>query len=62
MTYTDLRHFADSYGLLFMTLVFLSFVGWTSINWALLPVVAVPMVLLAFVAFSRRRTEGLGRT
>lgn len=29
MNYTDLRHFADSYGLIFMTVVFLAFVGWT---------------------------------
>ncbi len=29
MSYDALRHFADSYGLLFMVLVFLSLVGWT---------------------------------
>ena len=29
MSYDAMRHFADSYGLLFMTLVFLSLVGWT---------------------------------
>lgn len=27
--YDTLRHFADSWGLLFMTLVFLGLVGWT---------------------------------
>lgn len=27
--YDTLRHFADSWGLLFMALLFLSFVGWT---------------------------------
>lgn len=29
MSYEALRHFADSYGLLFMTLVFLGLVAWT---------------------------------
>ena len=29
MNYDALRHFADSYGLLFMTLTFLAFVAWT---------------------------------
>jgi cytochrome c oxidase cbb3-type subunit 4 len=29
MNYDALRHFADSYGLLFMTLVFLAVVAWT---------------------------------
>ena len=29
MSYDELRHFADSYGLLFMALVFLLLVGWT---------------------------------
>ena len=29
MNYSDLRHFADSWGLLFMTLLFLSFISWT---------------------------------
>ena len=29
MSDNELRHFADSYGLLFMTLVFLGFVAWT---------------------------------
>lgn len=29
MSYESLRHFADSYGLLFMTLVFLGIVAWT---------------------------------
>ncbi|WP_373486860.1 cbb3-type cytochrome c oxidase subunit 3 [Blastomonas sp.] len=28
MTYDDLRHFADSWGLLFMTLLFLFLVTW----------------------------------
>lgn len=32
MNYSDLRHFADSWGLLFMALVYLGLVGW-----ALLP-------------------------
>ena len=32
MNYSDLRHFADSWGLLFMAIVYLTFVGW-----ALLP-------------------------
>ena len=29
MSYDELSHFADSYGLLFMALVFLALVGWT---------------------------------
>lgn len=29
MNYHDLRHFADSWGLLAMVLLFLSFIGWT---------------------------------
>lgn len=29
MSYEALRHFADSYGLLFMTLAFLAIVFWT---------------------------------
>jgi cytochrome c oxidase cbb3-type subunit 4 len=29
MSYQDLRTFADSWGLLLMTLAFLTFVGWT---------------------------------
>lgn len=29
MNYEDLRHFADSWGLVFMGFVFLSLVGWT---------------------------------
>lgn len=29
MNYDALRHFADSWGLLFMTAVFLTLVGWT---------------------------------
>jgi cytochrome c oxidase cbb3-type subunit 4 len=29
LNYEALRHFADSWGLLFMTLVFLGLVGWT---------------------------------
>lgn len=29
MTYDALRHFADSWGLLTMTVVFLTLVGWT---------------------------------
>ncbi len=29
MTYDAFRHFADSWGLLFMALVFVSLVGWT---------------------------------
>lgn len=29
MSYDAMRHFADSYGLLFMTLVFLALVAWT---------------------------------
>lgn len=29
MSYEALRHFADSWGLLLMTLLFLSFIGWT---------------------------------
>lgn len=28
MNYEDMRHFADSYGLIFMGLVFLVLVGW----------------------------------
>ena len=28
MTYESLRHFADSYGLLAMTLIWLGFIGW----------------------------------
>lgn len=28
MTYTALRHFADSWGLLFMLVLFVSFGGW----------------------------------
>ncbi|MDZ3832873.1 MAG: cbb3-type cytochrome c oxidase subunit 3 [Sphingopyxis sp.] len=28
MNYNDLRHFADSWGLLFMTLLFLCLVAW----------------------------------
>lgn len=31
MSYDALRHFADSWGLLAMTLLFLTFVGWTFI-------------------------------
>jgi cytochrome c oxidase cbb3-type subunit 4 len=29
MSYDALRHFADSYGLLFLTLIFLFIVAWT---------------------------------
>ncbi|ODU20152.1 MAG: cytochrome C oxidase Cbb3 [Sphingomonas sp. SCN 67-18] len=29
MTYDEFRHFADSYGLIFMGLTFLALVGWT---------------------------------
>ena len=29
MIYNDFRHFADSWGLVFMTCVFLAAVGWT---------------------------------
>lgn len=29
MTYEGFRHFADSWGLVFMTLLFVTFVGWT---------------------------------
>lgn len=29
MSYDAMRHFADSYGLLFMLAVFVIFVGWT---------------------------------
>ncbi|NML07843.1 cbb3-type cytochrome c oxidase subunit 3 [Sphingomonas sp. G-3-2-10] len=29
MNYDVLRHFADSWGLVIMTVMFLSFVGWT---------------------------------
>ncbi|TNE39724.1 MAG: cbb3-type cytochrome c oxidase subunit 3 [Sphingomonadales bacterium] len=29
MTYNDLRHFADSWGLVFMGLTFLGLIGWT---------------------------------
>lgn len=29
MIYNELRHLADSWGLVFMALVFLAFVGWT---------------------------------
>lgn len=29
MNYDTLRHFADSYGLLFMTVIFLGLVAWT---------------------------------
>lgn len=29
MNYEALRHFADSWGLLMMTLLFVSFTGWT---------------------------------
>ena len=29
MSYDALRHFADSYGLLFMTLAFVALVAWT---------------------------------
>ena len=29
MSYDELRHFADSWGLVFMSLVFLTFIGWT---------------------------------
>lgn len=28
MNYEELRHFADSWGLVFMALVYLAFVGW----------------------------------
>jgi cytochrome c oxidase cbb3-type subunit 4 len=29
MSYDAMRHFADSWGLIFMGLVFLTFIGWT---------------------------------
>lgn len=29
MSYDELRHFADSWGLVFMGLVFLTLIGWT---------------------------------
>jgi cytochrome c oxidase cbb3-type subunit IV len=29
MTYNELRHFADSWGLVMMGVLYLSFVGWT---------------------------------
>ena len=29
MSYDQLRHLADSYGLILMTLVFVGFIGWT---------------------------------
>ncbi len=29
MSYNDLRHFADSWGLVFMGLTFLGLIGWT---------------------------------
>jgi cytochrome c oxidase cbb3-type subunit 4 len=29
MRYDDLRHFADSWGLVMMVVLFMSFVGWT---------------------------------
>jgi len=29
MNYEALRHFADSWGLVFMGLIFLTFIGWT---------------------------------
>ncbi len=29
MSYDQLRHFADSYGLIFMGVVFLGLIGWT---------------------------------
>ncbi|MEQ1547428.1 MAG: cbb3-type cytochrome c oxidase subunit 3 [Chakrabartia sp.] len=29
MSYEPLRHFADSWGLVIMTVMFLAFVGWT---------------------------------
>lgn len=29
MNYSDLRHFADSYGLIFLGMIFLVLVGWT---------------------------------
>lgn len=29
MSYDALRHFADSWGLVFMSLVFLTLIGWT---------------------------------
>lgn len=29
MNYNDIRHLADSWGLVFMALLFVSFVGWT---------------------------------
>ena len=29
MTYDALRHFADSYGLMFLGLLFLGLIGWT---------------------------------
>lgn len=28
MTYDELRHFADSWGLVFMAVVFVTFIGW----------------------------------
>ena len=29
MSYDQFRHFADSWGLVFMGLIFVSFIGWT---------------------------------
>lgn len=29
MTYEDFRHFADSWGLMFLAMVFLTLIGWT---------------------------------
>lgn len=29
MNYSDLRHFADSFGLIFLGLVFVALIGWT---------------------------------
>ncbi|MEH6757875.1 MAG: cbb3-type cytochrome c oxidase subunit 3 [Parasphingorhabdus sp.] len=29
MTYEEFRHFADSWGLLFLGMIFLTFVGWS---------------------------------
>ena len=29
MNYSDLRHFADSYGLIFIGMLFVAFVAWT---------------------------------
>ncbi len=29
MSYDQIRHLADSWGLVFMTLLFVSFIGWT---------------------------------